>query len=33
VEYYSSFLNRLPEHEAERREELIRMLSALVRLP
>lgn len=33
VEYYSSYLNRLPAHERIRREELVRILAALVRIP
>jgi len=33
VEYYSSFLNRLPARQAARREELIQILAILVRIP
>lgn len=33
IEYFSSYLNRLPGHEDARREELVRILSALVRIP
>ena len=33
IEYYSSYLNRLPERSGSRRDELVTILSILVRIP